>query len=164
MKYAHIMRAKVSQRIPMMGKLDRDNLKSNAKAIASLAMPQGTEAETKAARRIRGAASYVHKMNKAALYKMRKSLDELIEAIHKRLQAESKKGYYTWVNRSLENGAGIAHKWTTQTPRPHPCHMSLSRRMALTYTTRLARQGIIGITGPVIGPSFPTKGRSSFMK
>ena len=61
------------------------------------------------------ALSDVHQMNTAAINKLTERVDTMIKEINQQESTKSKVAYHQWVARSLENGAGIAHKMDSAT-------------------------------------------------
>ena len=83
-------------------------------------MPEGEEYRMPVAKKIRGVTTYLHNLNLSHLQKMEMRLAELDQAVRKRIKKAGDEGYLKWVSKALENGAGIAHKWTTQEPKAPP--------------------------------------------
>ena len=68
-------------------------------------------------KRVRGACSYYRQLNEPARLNLRVRVDELIEQIGKSIRKSNEGGYRRWVKDALQNGAGIAHRWTAGTPK-----------------------------------------------
>ena len=59
-------------------------------------------------------------MNLEGTRKAVQMLAQSKEEVQKAIDKNNRLGFKAWVCRSLENGAGIAHKFTTETPKAPP--------------------------------------------
>ena len=71
-------------------------------------------------RKLRSALAYIHSMNSAALDKLILRVEELLAEALKVEEEKSRSDYHAWVSRALENGSGLAHRWTVQEPKAPP--------------------------------------------
>ncbi len=67
-------------------------------------------------------ASYIHReaANSRTLYKYKDLCIQATKIIHQSIDKRSSHAVGQWVKESLENGAGLAHKWTTQKAKAPP--------------------------------------------
>ena len=48
------------------------------------------------------------------------TIKEILKRIIRNVEGINRESYTQWVNKALENGAGIAHRFTSQTPKAPP--------------------------------------------
>ena len=62
----------------------------------------------------------MHKLGLAAFNNLVKMVDEAIKETTDKIKSDRNSGFSSWLEKALGNGAGLAHRFTHQTPKAPP--------------------------------------------